>query len=160
MSKDPYSNSDLNRMCHALQERLQLSTRMSQDLANLSRELALKLELCAIVMETCLSQSGTEFLESSLTATMASDWRTPGPKDTKATLTKKLNHALTELRISREQQPANDSQDSIPSLAEAVRILDESNRRSAWGETREIQHKPAQQRIFLAKKLKRKRKKT
>lgn len=126
-----------------LQQHLQTASRTNPALANLSSELARSLELCGTLTAIFQNPSGTPASESSPSAMTASDWRTPGPKDTRDTLTKKLNHALTELQISREPQPASGSQDSIPSLAEAVRIVDRLNRpsrseeldtkRKAWG---------------------------
>ena len=130
MNQTPSLNEFDLQTLHDLQQRLLMSTKTSRDLASLLQTHALNLEHCAALVETLLSPSGTPALESLPTSTTDMSWRTPGPKDTRDTLTKKLKHALTELQISRAPLPASGSQDSIPSLAEAVRILDESNLRS------------------------------
>ena len=124
---------------HDLQQRLAMSTRTNHVLVSLLQTHALNLEHCEAAVETLLSPCGTPVSASSLSATTESDWRTPGPQDTPDTLTRKLNHALTELRICREQLSANGSQDSIPSLAEAVRSVDESSRRSPWVKSKQIE---------------------
>ena len=128
MNQTPSLNEFDLQTLHDLQQRLLMSTKTSRDLASLLQTHALNLEHCAALVETLLSPSGTPVSESLPTSTTDMSWRMPGPKDTRDTLTKKLNHALTELQISRAPPPASGSQDSIPSLAEAVRILDESNR--------------------------------
>jgi hypothetical protein len=153
--------NELNEhLLHDLQQRLLMSMRTSHALASLLQTHALNLEHCAAAVVTLLSPSGTHASESSPTATTASDWRTPGPKDTIDTLTKKLKHALTELSILAAQPLADGLPVLTPMDAKAARTQDESYRQLVLGKLTDKQALRAlgQKPTSSVKNLKRKRK--